>query len=737
MAILTSLLTFLAMIAAGAATVAVLVGPRSPEAARSEGDLRGVAWWLVAFGWGLGVVPLASFWAAVLLDIPLTKSLLVAVAFCNLVGATLFAAGRRGRHPRVDALARVREAARDVASDPRPVLGAFVVATLYLFFFDSRQSPDVSCIYHAALIARGHVQEAADLLLANPDDARLGNSALLAAAAALHGPLGFRFAYAACGFLVALGGFEIGSRAAGRAWGWFGLVFLSLNSYVLAIRLPDENLFALAAGCTVLALLAAREVRTSEWVVAGVLFGLLFTIRHVMVLSLGAPILAALRQRNRALALTAFAGAFAITTSTEHLHHYLAFGSLFRFESNPQFPALPYEFLGIPFRWQGLMNWPLHDHVVRTPFNPFPTFVLWPLAIARHLGLIGFIALHAGVVSLWLRDRREAAFWSLWALPVVAALAVQEAWDQANKMGVILVVSQAAVLWVAACWKEARRRPVTAIVVVAGLAVACALGVRALRDWRAPPDERYLCLTGAGVEQPATLDRTAVDATEVGFLPRLPVPPHVNWSFLSDNARVLVHDLPAPERARSPWPLGFFPHAVPPPGAPVTVTLDLTRDPLDREFVTIAPGPVDGDLTSSKAAAVLTLPGVPWSSTPPLVVARRGAAATAVLVDFARPRQPGCPSWAPPEDDEAREAVEDWCEVSAWMVGEDSTAPCPLVDRVATPVTVPAVRLRIPAGVLSVAVIVNRRGENYRIWHGLAGPASVTWLTAGEPFWHN
>lgn len=735
MAILTSLLTFLAMIVAGTVTVAVLVGPRPPDATRREAGLRGIAWWLVALGWGLGVVPLASFWTAVLLGLSVTKSLLAVVALCNVTAAGFLAAGRHGRP--LWALQHIRLAAQEVASDPLPILGASAVAALYLSFFDSRQPPDVSCIYHAALIASGHVREAADLLWSNPDDARLGNSALLASAVVLHGPLGFRFAYAACGFLVALGGFEIGRRLGGRPWGWAGLVFLSLNSYVLTIRLPDENLFALAIGSVVLALLTARVLKTSEWVLAGVLFGLLFTVRHVMVLALGAPVFVALRQKDRATALLAFGAAFVVTTCTEHLHHWFALGSLFRFESNPQFPELPYEFLGIPFRWQGLVNWPLHDRVVRTPFNPFPTLVLWPLAIARHLGLIGCVVVHLGFVAQWLRDRRQAAFWSLWALPVAAALAVQEAWDQANKMGVIVIVSQVAVPWVVACWTQVRRRPVTAFVVIAGLTVACGLGVRALRDWRAPLDERYLCLTGAGIERPEHVDRAAWEATAVGVLPRPPVPDHASAPFLARNATALLRALLEPDRDWTPWPLGFFPDAVPPPGEPVTVALDLSREPEDAAFARVVEGPADADLTSANAASVLTLPEVPWSGPAPVVVVRRGPAATAVLVDFAWPPRAGCPPGLQEPHVLERFLRENRCEVTAWMAGEEPEASCPLEGREPTPLSRPEVRLRVPAGALSMARVVNWRGENYRLWNGLASRDGLAWDAVNEPFWHN
>ncbi len=734
---LTSLLAFLLMIVSGVMTVAVVTGPRHAPEPRSDGGLRGVGWWLAALGWGLGVVPLASFWAAVLLGIHVTKPLLAAVALCNLGGAVAFLAVRRGGPVHAAALASIRDAARHVASDPLPVLGALAVAVLYLFFFDSRQSPDVSCIYHAALIASGHIQEAADLLRSNPDDARLGNSALLATAVVLHGPLGFRFAHAACGSLVALGGFEIGNRTAGRSWGWFGLVFLSLNSYLLTIRLPDENLFALAAGCTVLALLVGRDLKGAEWALAGVLFGLLFTIRHVMVLALGAPLYLASSGRNRVPALAAFAGAFAVTTSMEHLHHMMALGSIFRFESNPQYPALPYDFLGISFRWQGLVNWPLYDHVVRTPFNAFPTFVLWPLFIARHLGLVGFVAVHAGLLFLWLHDRRAAAFWTLWALPVALALALQEAWDQANKMGVILIVSQAAVPWVAAFGKEARRRPLRSLVLLSAALLAGWLGLRGLSGWRVPADERYFCLTGAGVERTGLVEEAEREALAVGFLPRFPFPSHVTASFLVENAKALAINFLHPEKTWSPWPLGFFPHAVPWPGEPVTVALDLSRNPQDHETATVVSGPADVDLTSVGAAAVVNLPPVSWSGPAPVVVARRGPAATAILVDFDWPARDGCPFGLQEPDIVDRFLHENRCEVTASMAGEDSAGPCPFEGRDPLVLGRPTVRLRVPAGALSLALVVNWRGENYRLWHGLAGRDRVSWDVANEPFWHN
>ncbi|MBM4394075.1 MAG: hypothetical protein FJ087_00115 [Deltaproteobacteria bacterium] len=740
------------MAAAGLATVNQLAGPPGgdrPDGAAPVAPDAGLRTLLASLAWGFGVVPLFTLWVNLFTGVRVTLPLLVAVAAANLVAAAVAAAIRARGAPPLARMLPVTLLARALGGRRAVLVAGGLVAAVYLLAFDARHPLDDSCIYNAAFLATGQSVsgqpvEDVDLLRTNPDDARLGNSALLAAALVLFGPLGFRLAFALCAFAIALGGYVVGRDAGGRGWGWFGLVFLPLNSYVLTIALPDENLFALAIGTALLPLmLGPREDRddgagraAGRWIVLGALFGLLLCVRHAMILSFAAPLLVAWRERRRAAAVGAFLVAVAVVTLPEHLHHLYALGSVLKFESNPQFPPLPYELLGVRFHWQGFVNWPLHDQVVRTPHNPFPTFVAWPLALAHHFGLILFALLHAGFVRVWLRSRERAAFWALWAVPVVAAIAVQEAWDQANKMGVILMVATAFVPWIAAGGEAVRRRPVAAGGAVAALVLASWAGTAGIRDWRVPADERYYCLPGAWTERADLVDRAAAEATDAGLLPRPPVAPHVSGRFLAGSAVSLREALRSPSSAAVEWPLGFFGHEVPPPGEPVTLVVDLSRDPFGAPFVTTDRGPADLDLTAPGAGAIVEGLSAPWSRVPMTVVARRSATATGVMVDFDQPPAEGCPP--PPDPGRTRDAflLDNRCEVLSWLVGDTASA-CPL--RGAAPVRRPdpVLRLRVPSGVVNVALVVNWRGENYRLWAGIADASGLAPTAQGVRFWHN
>ncbi|MBM4387247.1 MAG: hypothetical protein FJ088_05875, partial [Deltaproteobacteria bacterium] len=368
----------LLLLLAGIVTVAPALGVANGET-DEKGDESSLRLLISAIGWGFGVIPLLTFWLHLFTRARFSIWLMAAATLMNLIAVAAWRLYRDRRLPRLQAFIPISIVPRAIKSNRLLFIAAALVAFYYFLNFESRLPIDSSCIYAAALEATGFIDGGHDLLKDNIDDTRLGNTALLAAALALYGTFGFRLVYGVCGFLLFLGGFLIGRDAGGsRPWGWMGAIFLSLNPYVLTIPLPDENLFALTAGAAMLHLLFFPR---RNWILIGALFALVVTIRHVLVLALPALLYSVFHDENRKIAFAHFMAAFTVLTLPEHMHHHYALGSVFRFESHAQFPPFQYDIFGFGFQWNGMLNWPFHDSIVRTPHNPYPTFLLWILAV--------------------------------------------------------------------------------------------------------------------------------------------------------------------------------------------------------------------------------------------------------------------------------------------------------------------------------------------------------------------
>ena len=452
--------------------VALALLPRLPHATATEADLRTV---LLALGWGFGLTPTWAFFVHALSGPPVTPAWLLALAALQgwLAVEVLLRSGRVARFgPELLDLPRLRAVFRNHGA---LLAGALAVGLLYFLKHESSVSPS-SCIGEAAICAVGHGSPGQDVLRDNIGDARLGNSGVLSGFLALYGDAGFRVLYALVGVLLALGGALLGQRTGGakqrtgdslqragtaRVWAWAGLLFLPLNPYVASIPLLDENLLTLAWSVVLLPLLFGpprgqshgdgAPIQAVPWTAVGALFGLVVAMRHPMLVCLPALLLLAWTDavpvRLRLQRVGRLLLGVTLLTAVENLHHLLALGSLLRFEHNTQYPPLPYSLFGVPFVWEGMVNWPLHDTLIRTPHNPFPTFALWPLWLADHLGLLLTATLPLGVWALWQRAPREAAFWLLWWLPVHAGLSLQEAWDYPNKMGILVIVFAPFLVW--------------------------------------------------------------------------------------------------------------------------------------------------------------------------------------------------------------------------------------------------------------------------------------------------
>ncbi len=372
-------------------------------------------------------------------------------------------------------------------------------------------------------------------------DQRLGSGVVASAFFAFFGLLGFRVLFAAAVALIipltvllfgalqnriglsqALRGEVPPRREQGLAVAseWCALaggVLLAWNPFVISVDRLNANLFALPMMLLVLWLLVAHRPR---WLLVGLAFGVLATIRNEAVCFVPAICWWYLKPAKsislpRRFGWLVGVGALTLVAMAPVLYFKgQAFGNPFLHPSQyPHFqgfrPEFAHSLLGWDFTFNGLFNWPLHDHLVRTPHFAFPTWLLFPLVTLRALGTLGIAVMLYGAWALHAHQRDVSILLLAWASPVYLLFGPQENWEEV-KMTFMLLAWAPLAVWVPAgllaawggdwamvtgerspketSWWEAMRIPVTTLLLVAFLAH---VGLYLASTVRAPADERW------------------------------------------------------------------------------------------------------------------------------------------------------------------------------------------------------------------------------------------------------
>jgi len=699
---------------------------------------------LLAVAWGFGLVPTLAFFVHLGTGWRVSLGLVAASAVAHLAVALLHDRRRRRRGQPAGWSWWTSPVRRNL---DRPMLAVVAVSLLLgaggaLRFSDAALPPENSCIYSAALIATGHRDEGTNLLLENPEDARLGNTGVIAGFLAVYRQAGYRALHGVCALLLALGGFALGRTVGGSAaWGWGGLLLLSLNPYVLGMPQPDENLIALAWATPALVLLARAK---PPWLVAGALLGLALTMRHVLVLGAPAAFALALMDPRRTRAVGRLTAGLLGTTAMAHLHHLLALGSVLRFESNDQFPRFEYELLGFSFGWEGMVNWPLHDVLVRTPHNPLPLLLAWPAYLADQFGLLLMAAAAVGAVASWWADRRLALLLLGWFAPTYAMLALQESWDFPNKMGVLLILLTPVVAWTLLGVQAAARRPKLEGAATVVLATAAWLLVPAIPTGGdgVPADGRYFAAFPEAPHESSALVAAEVrEATSVGLLPdygRV----RERGPLFEPGALAAAQDLLGDPTIRTdlgPW--GWAPAERLPRGAPVTLEIDLAGLPDGSIDVRLTDAPPDLDLVADAGSLALHRASgvtVPWDERDLVVYGLVGEEVTTIAFAFTRPVDvadgPCHCRWS---DGDFAAPCDGRCSLLADVTGvhvvEEWTRP---PARAVVDVGRRRIRVRVPSGAISVPFFQIPFANRFLLFRVRATSEGVTSDGPWRP-WHS
>lgn len=339
------------------------------------------------------------------------------------------------------------------------------------------------------------------------EDQRLGAAVIASPFYQVLGLFGFR-AMEAAAWAIAAGLVSATAIAIG-APNWAALaagLLLALNPYALSVNRLNANVVSLPALTAILWLVFAFEpTPDSVWgwgALIGLLLGALGGIRNECVLVVPAVAVAMWARlsngsdRRRAFAATIAAAVVAIAPSLawqqwafgRMLIHASQFGGFEGFR-----PTFPHALGPFRFEFNGMLNWPFYDHLIRTPHFPYPTYVLLPLVIVRSFGLIAVALTLIGWLALGRRRPAVAVSVALWIAALWGMLSVQENWEELKMTYLVLVFPAAALPFAEALgWLSRSARSPSFRVVALGATVAGVwLAASALATVEVPVDPRW------------------------------------------------------------------------------------------------------------------------------------------------------------------------------------------------------------------------------------------------------
>jgi len=241
--------------------------------------------------------------------------------------------------------------------------------------------------------------------------------------------------------------------------------------------------------------------RKPRWWLVGLVFGLSGGIRNVAII-LAPMFLALMWKENRRpkefaknfalFGLAALVGILPVLIWNE-----FAYGAMLVHPSQvPHLqgwrPTFPHSFFGSEFQFNGLLNWPFHDHLVRTPHFSHPTSMLWPLVTVKSLGLVLSALALVGAIVMVARRRFVGLVLLYWYLAYYGLFFFQENWEELKQTFMALhlfpLVAFAAwgLVWIGEQVRAWRRWTALAAVVV-----LLAGGVFVAQLVRPPQDERW------------------------------------------------------------------------------------------------------------------------------------------------------------------------------------------------------------------------------------------------------
>lgn len=608
-----------------------LLGPRR---GRPASEHRLLAWAV-----GCAATSLGAFTFAMLAGVPLTRTVVLGSAVAWLgVGLAWWRWRERGRAS--------AQPAEERAASRGPYVLAAVVFAMSLARFHTADLHFTCENYPTALALGLEIgAEPRPPLLHADFEQRLGTSAVVAPTVALLGMPGFRIEYAWVVTTIVITVAELlFAFGASSRLAMTGGVLAFFCAPIATIGEIDPNLNALA--WLGIALLSIRPRVTPRPCVAGLALGLVIGRDPILAPSLVALGLLACHGPGTARRIGVAAATLLVACVPWAAHQLATYGALLSHPSLEQFPKpLPHAFLGVPFAIKAALNWPFVATPVRSPFNPFPSALMYVQRLGAATGAAGIGLIALGVAAGWRRQRALAAAVIFASLPPALALALVENWTEPTRLWLLVCVLLPVLVFlplgIGDAWHAVRARRIATLAAAVLVAVAFRAGVGA---WLAPPtvpvDERLLdAFPGMPRERPEELAALIEQYAAPGWLPTLDADWFIRsfdgaeWrTFAGEIARPSLPGQPiplsqevvrwiAPERYARQFAAPFLGPSEPlRAGAPASLAIDLTRAPTARDATALrAPRPDDPEPIdlAGRADPLHVAPCVPaWNARP-------------------------------------------------------------------------------------------------------------------------
>ena len=264
-------------------------------------------------------------------------------------------------------------------------------------------------------------------------DQRIGGGVTFAPAYRAFGTLGFRIHYAAFGMLAFLLSWMMGRRMfSGQALPVLLGLIVAVNPFLFSMNRLNANFISVPILMGLMVLLLEEK---PKWAVAGLVYGALGGIRNEAIVLVPALCLLMLSSKGGRKGILWF-GAGSLTGISPYLvWNKFAFGKALihasQFSDFQGFrPMFPHRLFGWEFEFNGLFNWPFHDHLVRTPHYPFPTYFTLPLTLISCFGVLLFAFALVGLVAQLRKNRVVFGFLTLWIFFCLGLFLFQENWEE-------------------------------------------------------------------------------------------------------------------------------------------------------------------------------------------------------------------------------------------------------------------------------------------------------------------
>ena len=325
---------------------------------------------------------------------------------------------------------------------------AVLVVGFHLLFFDALLQFNFGCTYMPCAISAGLVElediGRANINLFYPDHQRMGVTAVISPLMAMFGMMGIRLFWA---LLMAFVPLSIYSTSRKLGLEPRNALFAGALSALLpaVVTVHDPNRILLAMTCF---LAHAMATRLDRPVFLGGLLALVWGAEPALIVAAPALIWILLgarqwknwRGKKAVGSLLRVVVGFGVVGLPFMLRLTKLNGNPISHEHFSYIPPQSYSFLGIDFSFRAFLNWPLYDHLVRSPYNPLPNLCLVPLTIFKHFGLVVVALVLCGFVAMALKKRlRLLVALALFFLAVAGLLAINENWSQRDKWGILVM----------------------------------------------------------------------------------------------------------------------------------------------------------------------------------------------------------------------------------------------------------------------------------------------------------